>query len=205
MALWLQDTYLRLGFSPKTARLLVREQRLVSPERQRVLTDNIYNLVRKPGSKNANRMPKRGQQVLVIAQENLKLAAFIFFHRWRCTIDWEVMGVYEDIVHPLAGLKRLKDEYKEPDMLNKVNKAYMAGTMEVIKEYLTSCHGVVKVPLAYIITRIILVKTYGDYKYVATDDKMIARMLCLPPDKNKLHNEKPKVSKQYEKPLTSYK
>ena len=31
--------------------------------------------------------------------------------------------------------KRLKDEYKDPDMLPKVNKADMAGTMESIKEY----------------------------------------------------------------------
>ena len=67
MALWLQDMYLRLRFSPEAARLLVREQRLDSPERLRDLTnknvDDICNVMRKPGSKNANGMLDRRQQV----------------------------------------------------------------------------------------------------------------------------------------------
>ena len=50
--------YVWLGFSPKAAKLLVREQGLDNPERLRVLTDknvdDICNVVRKPGGKNAN-------------------------------------------------------------------------------------------------------------------------------------------------------
>ena len=91
MASKLQDLYTWLGFSSKAAKLLVREKGLVSPDRLRVLTDknvdDICNVTRKPGSKNADGMPNRGQQVLVIAKENLKLAAFLFHHRWRCTLD----------------------------------------------------------------------------------------------------------------------
>ena len=46
-------------------------------------------------------------------------------------------------------------------------------------------------PLACIIRKTIIVETYGDYPmYAAPDDKMIARMLHLPPDKNKLLLEK---------------
>ena len=71
--LWLQDMYIWLGFSPIAAKLLVRE----SPERLRVLinknVDDICNVVRKPSGKNTNGMWNRGQQVSVIAQENLKL------------------------------------------------------------------------------------------------------------------------------------
>ena len=81
MALRLQDVYIWLGFSPNAAKLLVRVQELDSPDRLRVLTDknvdDVCNVMRKPGSKNANGMPDRGQQVSVIAQENLKLAAFL--------------------------------------------------------------------------------------------------------------------------------
>ena len=48
--------------------MLIREQGLDSPERLIVLMDknvnNICNVVRKPGSKNANVMPDRGQQVI---------------------------------------------------------------------------------------------------------------------------------------------
>ena len=49
--------------------------------------------MRKPGGKNVNGMPNRGKQVSVIAQENLKLAVFLFNHRWRYTLDWEITGV----------------------------------------------------------------------------------------------------------------
>ena len=76
-----------------------------------------------------DRIPSRRLQVSVIAQENLMLAAFLFHHRWRCTLDWEVRGVSENTGHLLAGQKRLEDEYKDPDVLPKVNKADRAGTI----------------------------------------------------------------------------
>ena len=60
---------------------------------------------------------------MVIAQENLKLAAFLFHHRWRCTLDWEITEVDKGTVHLLAGQKKLKDEYKDPDLLPKINKS----------------------------------------------------------------------------------
>ena len=67
----------------------------------------------------------------------------------------------------------------------------MAGTMESIEEYLRSCHGVVRAPLAYIIMKSITVQTYGEYPmYATSDNEMIARMLHLLPDKNKLLHEK---------------
>ena len=79
------------GHKIAAAILLIRGQGLDSHERLRVLTDknvdDICNVMRKPGSKNVNGVPDRGQQVSVIAQENLKLAVFLFHHLWRCTID----------------------------------------------------------------------------------------------------------------------
>ena len=56
--------------------------------------------------------------------------------------------MHEDTVHLLTGKKRLKDEYKDPEMLHKINKSDMAGMMEAIKENLRSCHVIVRVPLA---------------------------------------------------------
>ena len=65
MTLWLQDMYILLGFSPKAAKLLIRQQGLNSPDRLRVLTDknvdDICNVMRMPGCKNANGMLDRGQ------------------------------------------------------------------------------------------------------------------------------------------------
>ena len=126
----------------------------------------------------------------MIVKENLKVAVFLFHHQWRCTFDWDVMGVCQDTVHLLEGQKRLKDEENKTDMLSKFNKADMAGTMVFIEKYLRSCHGVVRAPLAYIIRKTITVQTHGDYpKYATPDDEMIARMLHLPPGKNRLHDE----------------
>ena len=62
--------YLWLGFSPN--------------ERLKVLTnknvDDICHLMRKLSNKNTNGTPNIRQQVSVIAQENLKLAVFLFHH-----------------------------------------------------------------------------------------------------------------------------
>ena len=76
----------------------------------------------------------RAVQVSVIAQENLKLAAFLFHHQWRCTFVWEILGVIKETVCFLADQKKLKDEYKDPDVLPKINKSDMEGLMESIKE-----------------------------------------------------------------------
>ena len=47
----------------------------------------------------------------------------------------EVTGVSKDRFYVQSGQKRLKKEYKDPDMLSKVNKADMAGAMH---------HGVIR-------------------------------------------------------------
>ena len=63
----------------------------------------------------------------------------------------------------LTGQKWLEDKYKDPNVVPKVNKADMAGTMEAIKEYQRSCHSVMRAPFAYIIRKAIIVLTYVDY------------------------------------------
>ena len=97
MALWLQDMYLQFGFGSEAVRLLARERGLDSTERLRVFTvknvNDIWTVMRKPGNKNADGTPDRGQQISVIAYENLKLAIFLFHYWWKCTFDWEVTGV----------------------------------------------------------------------------------------------------------------
>ena len=97
------------------------------------------------------------------------------------------MRVNEDKVHVLAGKEKLKDKYKDPNMLSTINKSDMAGMMEAIKEYLRSHCIVMRAPLAYIIRKTIQVQTYDEYLMYATpDNKMITRMLHLPPDKTKI-------------------
>ena len=66
----------------------------------------------------------------------------------------------------------------------------MAGKMKAIKDYLRFHHSAVRVPLACIIIKTIVVQIYGDYPtYVTPDDKMVVRMLHLSSDKNKMQNK----------------
>ena len=98
-------------------------------------------------------------------------------------------------MHLMTGQKKFEEEYKDPNVLPKINKSDMAGTIEAIKEYLRLHHQVDWAPLAYVIRKTITVQTYGDYPpYATPDDKMIARMLQLPPDKNKMHNKQSALS-----------
>ena len=95
MVLWLQDMYIWLGFSPKGTRLLVTEQGN-NPKRLWVLidknNDDICNFVRKPGGKNANKMPHRGQWVSVISKKT---------HRWRCTFNGEIKLTKTEYIYSL--------------------------------------------------------------------------------------------------------
>ena len=68
----------------------------------------------------------------------------------------------EVAVHLLAGQKRLEYGYKEPDLLHKV-EANMAGMKEAIKQYFRLHHDVMRAPLACVIMKTIIVKTYVDY------------------------------------------
>ena len=56
-------------------------------------------------------------------------------------------------------------------MLPVINKVNIVGIEEVIEEYLGSCFGVKKAPLAYIIRKDIIMKTYeGNPQYATADD-----------------------------------
>ena len=79
----------------------------------------------------------------------------------------------------LAGQKRLKDEYKDPNVLPKVKAVDMARMIEAIEEYLRSYYGVIRVPLACIIRKIIIGQTYDDFP----KDAIITMMLHLPIDR----------------------
>ena len=87
-------------------------------------------------------------------------------------------------VHFIAGKGKLEDGYKYPNVLPKINTSITAGMMESIKEYLRSHHG-----KGTLITK--TVQTMCKYyTYENSDNKMIARMLHLPPDKNTLESSR---------------
>ena len=69
-------------------------------------------------------------------------------------LQYLATGVQEDIVHLLAGQKRLKDDYKDPDVLPKINKSVMAETIDAIKDYLRLHHSVMKALLYTFVGRL---------------------------------------------------
>ena len=80
---------------------------------------------------------------------------------------------------------------KTPTCCQRSIKPDMAGTIELIKEYLRSYHGVVRATLAYVIWKTITVQTMSEYPmYATSNNKMIATMLHLHPSKNKILSEK---------------
>ena len=96
----------------------------------------------------------------------------------------------EEIIFNLTGQKKLNDEFEYQSILPKVNKADMVGMIEANEEYIRSCHGMEKAPLAYIIRKTVVVQTYGPYPWYATPhDNMITKMLQLPKKQNRLCSE----------------
>ena len=83
MASWLHKISSQLGFSLKAAKKLIDKKGLDSSNQLQTFTDmnvhDICNVMRKT--------PHRGQQVSVMAQENLKLPIFLFHHRRQCIIN----------------------------------------------------------------------------------------------------------------------
>ena len=49
-------------------------------------------------------------------------------------------GLWDVTVYLLTDQKKIKDNYKDPDMLPKIIEAVMVGMLEAIKEYLRSHH-----------------------------------------------------------------
>ena len=93
-------------------------------------------------------------------------------------------------MHLLAGKKKLEDKHRDLNVLPKINKSDMAGMMEAIKEHLRFHCSVVSALLAYNIRKTIKVQNYGDYPmYANPDNEIITRMLHLPSEKGKVHNE----------------
>ena len=87
--------------------------------------------------------------------------------------------------------EKLETKYKDPVALHMVNNA--TGMIETIKQYLRSCYGVEKTPLAHIVRnmvivrKMVIVQRYGNHlQYMTPNDKMIARMLHLPKDSNRI-------------------
>ena len=61
------------------------------------------------------------------------------------------------------GQKKIEHEYKNPDMLPKVNDAIMVGTIKANEELLRSYFDIKRATLAYIIRKNIVIATYNCY------------------------------------------
>ena len=78
----MEEMFLKLGFSQTVAMMLVDDQGISSPWTLSSLSDEditaICNVMRWPGNLVSGKMPDRGNQISVLAANNLKLMAFMF-------------------------------------------------------------------------------------------------------------------------------
>ena len=75
MKLW------HFGFSPKATKILIQEQDFNLTGKN---VDDIFNIIRKPGSKNPDETPNKEQLVSLV--KSLIPSAFIFHHNWGSTL-----------------------------------------------------------------------------------------------------------------------
>ena len=186
MSPWLQ-MFVWLRFSPKEAKILVQEHCLNSSDQLHILTDknadDIFNVMRKSDSN------IKCQFWLRRTCGCFSIPSQVALH-----LRLEVKEVQEETVSKFRSQMKLVDEQKDPDLLPKVNKTNMAGMIEAIKTYLSSCYGVKRMPLTYIIRKTIVIQT--DITYLQCT---ITMMLHLPMEQNKLCSEEAASSRKQHK------
>ena len=192
-AVAMRAMFIRLGFSAAAATAIVDTQGIDTLEEVRFLSDDEAegpcSVVRKPGGTIPNpnagaagqpaTIPDPGNAVSKRAENNLKLACFFVRHRTRISRPINVAGVTLDLVRQMRDLKQAEEDHEDPEPPKKlINDKDWPKTMEGLQEYLRSCLGVTKIPLAYVIRDTMIVPTAADDppdNYATDIDEMIAR------------------------------
>ena len=65
----------------------------------------------------------------------------------------------EETVYKLMGQRKLKDKYKDQDVLPEIK--YMVGMIQPTETYLRSCNGIKRASLTNVFRKIIRVQTHG--------------------------------------------
>jgi hypothetical protein len=192
-AVAMRAMFTRLGFTAAASTAIVDDQGIDTIEEVRFLTDEeaegLCRVVRKPGGTIPNpnagaagqpaEIPNPGNAVSKRAENNLKLACFLLRHRTRISRPIDAAGVTLALVRAMRDLKQVEDDHEDPHPPdNLINEKDWPKTIDGLQEYLRSCLGVTKIPLAYVIRDTMIPPAAAvdvATNYATPQDEMIAR------------------------------
>ena len=132
----MEEIFLRLGFSQAVVLKLVDGQGIDSPWTLASLSDEditiICDIICRPSGLVSGKTPDRGNQISVLAVNNLKLMAFMFKKMEHCSKNYRIKDINSTFVLHYQHQWELKQ--KKPDNIEapKVDKNDWAKTMENI-------------------------------------------------------------------------
>ena len=154
----------RLGFTGATQTFTTDAQGLDTLEEFRILTDSevesLVKVIRRPGGTVAGaapaaapdpRIPNPGIAVSLRAENNLKLACYYLRHKHKTSRTVNANDITLTNVRALHDFKEWEDTQDDPSALELTAQPDWLKAFEAIQEWLKSCLGVPKIPLAYVI------------------------------------------------------
>jgi hypothetical protein len=163
----LRQMCVRLGFDNAMALRITNNQGIINLEELENLDDKgverLCQALKKPGGMIANpnagapgapaNIPNPGFDVPVVAEENLKLAAYYVRHLKRISRPVNIGAITVALVRRYRDLKLAEEEHKDPTVKPTINANNWPKTFEEIEEYLRNHLGHTKAPLAYVVRK----------------------------------------------------
>ena len=154
----------RLGFTGAAQTFTTNAQGLDTLEEFRILTDSevesLVKVIRRPGGTIAGaapgaapdpRIPNPGIAVSLRAENNLNLSCYYLRHKHKTSRTVNANDITPTNVRALHDFKEWEDTQDDPSALELTAQPDWPKAFEAIQEWLKSCLGVPKPPLAYVI------------------------------------------------------
>ena len=153
-----------LGFTGAAQIFITDAQGLNTLEEFRILTDSkvesLVKVIRRPGGTIADPAPGAAPDIHILnpgvtvslrAEYNLKLTCYFLRHKHKTSCTVTTNDITLANVRALRDFKVWEDTRDDPSALELTARPDWPKAFEVIQEWLKSCLGVTKIPLAYVI------------------------------------------------------
>ena len=149
----------------RSAQIFITDaQGLNTLEEFRILTDSevesLVKVIRRPGGTIADpapgaapdaHIPNPGVAVSLRAENNLKLACYFLCHKHKTSRTVNANDITVANVRASRNFKEWEDTQDDPSAPELTARPDWPKAFEAIQEWLKSCLGVTKIPLAYVI------------------------------------------------------
>lgn len=165
-AVAMRAAFVRLGFTNAAANDIAADQGIDSVDELSLLTDSeieaLCKVVRRPGGTIANpqagvagqppTVPNPGKTVSLRAENNMKLAAYWLRFRANTSRTTTAAEITLPAVRSIRSLREWEEAHEPQDAPEGIIQSKdWHKTLEAIQEYLRTCLGVTKIPLAYVV------------------------------------------------------